>query len=124
MVQFYANGLLTFVTVPELELERDRDLMRSRQNLLEQQSKLRKHIQALLRRNGFHYKEQTQSKSHWTKNHYGWLDKTIEALSGSLKINLQLLLRQLHALNATLAEYEQHIDALAKSTRYEKAVLL
>jgi transposase len=70
LAQFYANGLLTFVSVPELEQEQDRDLMRSRQNLLQQQTELRKHMQALLRRNGLHYKAQTQSKTH-----DGWRDR-------------------------------------------------
>jgi len=61
LAQFYANGLLTCVSTPEPELEQDRDLMRSRQNLLQQQTDLRKHMQALLRRNGLHYKAQTQT---------------------------------------------------------------
>ena len=49
LVQFYTNDLLTLVTIPEPEQEQDRDLMGSRQKLLEQQTELRKHIQALLR---------------------------------------------------------------------------
>ncbi len=48
LVQSYANNLLTLETIPEPEP--DRDLMRPRQNLTQQQTKLRKHIQALLRR--------------------------------------------------------------------------
>ncbi len=59
LAQFYANGLLTCVSIPVRELEQDRDLMRSRQNLLQQQTDLRKHMQALLRRNGLHYKTQS-----------------------------------------------------------------
>jgi transposase len=39
-VQFYANNLLTLVAIPELEQEQDRDLIRSRQKLLEQQTEL------------------------------------------------------------------------------------
>ena len=53
--------------------------MRSRQHLLQQQTELRKHVQALLRRNGLHYKAQTQNKTHWTQHHYGWLERTVEA---------------------------------------------
>jgi len=122
LAQFYANGLLTFVSVPELEQEQDRDLMRSRQNLIQQQTELRKHMQALLRRNGLHYKEQTENKTHWTKHHYCWLERTIEASSGSLKVNLALLLRQLKGLNSILAEYDQHIETLAETPRYEQSV--
>jgi len=88
LAQFYANGLLAFVSIPEPELEQDRDLMRSRQNLVQQQTKLRKHLQALLRRNGLHYKAQTHSKTHWTTHHDSWLECTINATSGSLKVNL------------------------------------
>lgn len=97
-------------------------MLRSRQKLLQQQTELRKHMQSLLRRNGLHYKAQTRNKTHWTKQHYGWLEHTIEALSGSLKMNLALLLRQLKALNRTLADYGQQIEALAKTPRYEKPV--
>jgi transposase len=122
LAQFYANGLLTFVSVPEPQQEQDRDLLRSRQKLLEQQTELRKHIQSLLRRSGLHYKAETQNKTHWTKQHYGWLERTIEAASGSLKMNLALLLRQLKALNGTLADYGQQIEALATAPRYEKPV--
>jgi transposase len=120
LAQFYANDLLTFVNIPEPEVEQDRDLLRSRQNLLQQQTELRKHIQALLRRNGLHYKAQTQNKTHWTKHHYCWLDRTIDELSGSLKVNLELLLRQLKGLSNILADYAQHIEALAKTRRYER----
>lgn len=82
LAQFYANGLLTFVSVPEPQREQDRDLLRSRQKLLQQQTELRKHIQSLLRRSGLHYKAETQNKTHWTKQHYGWLERTLDAASG------------------------------------------
>ena len=58
-----AKDLLTFVSVPEAQPEQDRDLLRSRQKLLQQQTELRKHMQSLLRRNGLHYKAQTQNKT-------------------------------------------------------------
>lgn len=122
LAQCYANEMLTCVNVPEPVLEQDRDLIRSRGKLLDQQTQLRKHIQALLRRNGRHYKTETRGKSHWTLAHYHWLDRVIEASSGSFKLNLQLLVRQLRTLNSTLAEYAQQIDALAKTTRYEQSV--
>ena len=122
LAQFYANDLLIFVTVPEPEQEQDRDLLRSRKKLMEQQTDLRKHIQALLRRNGLHYRVQTQNKTHWTKVHYFWLARTIEASSGSLKVNLELLVRQLKGITSVLAEYGQQIEALAKTPRYEQPV--
>jgi hypothetical protein len=91
LAQFYANDLLTFVCFPEPALEQDRDLLRTRQHLVQQQTDLRKHLQALLRRNGLHDKAQTHSRTYWTIHHSSWLERTINAASGSLKVNLELL---------------------------------
>jgi len=122
LAQFYANGLLTVVTAPDAQLEQDRDLLRSRQYVMQQQGMVRKHIQSLLRRNGFHYKAETQHKTHWQKHHYGWLERTVEACSGSLKVNLSLLLRQLRSLDVILADYGQEVEALAVTPRYREPV--
>jgi transposase len=122
LAEFYANGLLTIVTAPAAELEQDRDLLRSRQQLKQQQGALRRHIQSLLRRNGLHYKAETQHKTLWQTHHYGWLDKTIEGCSGSLKVNLSLLVRQLKSLDETLAAYGEAVEALAATPRYREPV--
>ncbi|MGB5741704.1 MAG: transposase [Sedimenticolaceae bacterium] len=76
LAEFFANGLLTIVAAPAAELEQDRDLLRSRQQLMQQQGALRRHIQSLLRRNGLHYKAETQHKTLWQTHHYGWLQST------------------------------------------------
>jgi hypothetical protein len=55
-------------------------------------------------------------------HHYGWLDRTTEASSGSFKVNLELLVRQLKDINSILAEYGQQIETLAKTPRYEPLV--
>ena len=122
LAQFYANDLLTIVQPPDEVQEQDRDLLRSRQKVMQQRTHLRKHLQAVLRRSGLHYKAETGNKSHWTKHHYCWLTRTIDGLSGSLKVNLDLLLRQLGGLNQILTEYGQQIEVLAYSPRYQKAV--
>lgn len=62
LAEFYANDLLTVVATPDAQLEQDRDLLRSRQQLKHQQGALRRHIQSLLRRNGLHYKAETQRR--------------------------------------------------------------
>ena len=122
LAQFYASNLLTIVQPPDEEQEQDRDLLRSRQKVMQQRTHLRKHLQAVLRRNGLHYKAQTQYKTHWTKHHYFWLARTIEGLSGSLKVNLEFLLRQLTGLNQLLTEYSQQIEELANTPRYQESV--
>jgi hypothetical protein len=62
LAQFYANGLLTSVSIPEPEQEQDRDLLRSRQKLVNQRKELRTHILSLLRRYGRHYRQETPNK--------------------------------------------------------------
>ena len=113
LAEFYANGLLTIVKVPDAEVEQDRDLLRSRQQLMQQQGSLRRHIQSLLRRNGLHYKAETEHKTHWRIHHYGWLNRTVEGCSGSLQVNLALLLRQLNSLDEILAAYGDAVEMLA-----------
>ena len=122
LAEFYANGLLTIVAAPEAQLEQDRDLLRSRQQLKQQQGALRRHIQSLLRRNGLHYKAETQHKTLWQTHHYGWLNRTIEGCSGSLKINLSLLVHQLKSLDEALAAYGEAIETLATEPRYREPV--
>lgn len=76
----------------------------------------------MLRRAGLHYKAQTGNKAHWTKLHYCWLERTVAEQSGSLKVNLELLCRQLHSLNQILKDYQHEIEELAQTERYEKRV--
>ncbi len=56
--QYYANGLLTVISVSDGPQGSDRDLLlRARQKPIEQRTELCQHLQALLRRHGLHYKE-------------------------------------------------------------------
>jgi len=122
LAQFYANGQLKAVAPPDADVERDRDLLRSRQRLLHQLSQIRSHVHSLLRRQGIHYKAETGNKSHWTKHHLGWIEKKAQSLEGSLGLNLRLLLQQMKWMDHTLGEYGRAIEELAKSPRYEKPV--
>jgi transposase len=48
LAHYYANDLLTIVQPPDAEQEQDRDLLRTRQKLLQQRTQLPSHLQALL----------------------------------------------------------------------------
>ena len=122
LAQFYSSGLLTIVNPPDVEMEKDRDLMRSRQFILHQLSEVRTHIQSLLRRNNLHYKSETGSMSHWTRNHLCWLERKCEESAGLFKTNLKLLIQQMKWLDHTRAEYDKAIDELAATEKYKKQV--
>jgi transposase len=89
---------------------------------MQQQGMLRRHVQSLLRRNGFHYKAETARKTHWQTHHYSWVERTVEGCSGSLKVNLSLLLRQLRSLDDILAVYGEEVEALAVTPQYREPV--
>jgi len=122
LAQFYANDLLTIVQIPDSETEQDRDLLRSRQQLIKQQNDLRRHIQSLLQRNGFHDKAETNYKTHWTKHHCCWPTRTAEGCSGSFGTNLRLLVRQLKSINEIVSVYSEEIELMAKRPNYQQAV--
>jgi hypothetical protein len=80
LAEYYANGLLSVVAEPDAEVEQDRDLLRSRQRLIQQQGDLRRHMLSLLR-NGLHYKAECASKTHWRTHHFfglgaGWTERS------------------------------------------------
>jgi len=87
---------------------------------------LRRHIQALLRRNGLNYlrykKAECECKTHWRTYHYGWLERTIAGCTGSLKINLSLLFRQVKHMDGVLSCYGEEVEALAVAPRYQEPV--
>jgi len=51
-----------------------------------------------------------------------WLDQKMEEATGSFKINLSLLVQQMKWLMHTLQQYDEAVDELAQSSRYQKAV--
>jgi hypothetical protein len=113
---------IAIVQAPELEMEWDRDLLRSRHSLMHQREAVRRHLQATLRRSGLHYKAVTLNKSHWTKVHYNWPERTIADEAGSLEVNLELQYRQPQDINRSLAGYNHQIEAGAQTERYQKPV--
>lgn len=122
LAQLLSAGILTFVSVPDVETEKERDLMRSRQFTLHQLSETRSHIQSLLRRNSLHYKSETNNVSHWTKHHVFWIEKKMNEAQGTLGTNLRILVQQMKCLVHTLAEYDKAVDELANSEKYQKQV--
>jgi len=122
LAQFYASGLLTICTAPEKDEEHDRDLVRSRQFFLQAQTQMRTHLQSLLRRNGIHYKSETGQQSHWTRQHSCWLERKMDSLDGTLKLNLEIIHEQLKYLEHGIKRYNQAIDELAASQRYREKV--
>lgn len=119
LAKYYSNDLLTPIHIPSEEEEQDRDLLRARNFLVDQRKVLRRHILSACRRNNIHYKVETGSKHHWTKTHEAWLIDRINKLSGAIKLNLEILLRQLEKVSEGIGEYDKAIEELAETERYK-----
>lgn len=119
LAKYYSNDLLTRVHIPSEEEEQDRDLLRARNFLVDQRKILRRHILSACRRNNVHYKVETGSKHHWTGKHENWLIDQVNKLSGAIKLNLEILLRQLEKISEGISEYDKAIEELAETEKYK-----
>jgi len=123
LAQLYRSGLLTSVHVPSQEDEAERDLIRSRNFLMDQCRRLQKHILALIRRHGMHYKGETGKKRNWTITHIEWLETQSGKLTDSnLQKNLCNLLHHYKQCTAQIDVYNEEIESMANSEKYKKKV--
>lgn len=125
LAEYYSNGQLTTVTVPDETDERVRDLVRSRNFVMRQLRALKLHILAQCRRSDLNYKQETQedNKRHWTKNHRAWLLASLKKdKDENLVLNLRMLLGQEESLNGLIASYDKRIEEISKQDEYKKKV--
>jgi transposase len=122
LAQFYANGQLTAVVVPDEEQEQDRDFMRSRQQTLHRLAEIRTQIQALLRRHDMNFKSETGFKTHWTKVHKEWLQRLANKQENSFHYSLSILLFQMSSIEQAMDRFNTHVEVLADKKRYQKQV--
>jgi len=125
LAEYYANGQLTIVTVPDEKNERVRDLVRSRSFIMRQLKALKLHILSQCRRSGMSYKEggEEGQKKHWTKNHREWLNGTYKKQGdANLVTNLNLLLEQEKRLSELIRSYDEQIERISKQEEYQKKV--
>ena len=118
----FAKEMLSFVHVPSEEETQDRSILRSRHFLVDQRKSLKQHILSLCRFNGLDYKAENNSKEYWTKTHLNWLFGKVKLSRDELKLNFDLLLKQLEQLSQTISDLEEKIDQLAQSLRYKTKV--
>jgi len=123
---FYLKGnLLTPINIPTEEEEYDRNLVRGREQLVEDVKRVKLQILSLCRINGWNYRQETkkQSASNWTIAHRGWLSKKIDSVKSShLEFVLSEKSSRLLYLEDRLKEYDQRIEALSKKKKYQEKV--
>lgn len=123
LATYYMQNMLTPVYVPEVEVEADRDLIRSRHFLQLQIKDLKYHIAHFCRRIGLNYKECTDSKQYWTGEHMKWIKQKAGALKEpSQSATLTLLLKQLSQFQDLVEDFDSELQKIADKKRYRKQV--
>ncbi len=120
LAKYYSNDLLTPIHIPTEEDEHERDLLRGRNFLVDQRKVLKRHILSACRRNNLHYKLETGSKHHWTRKHDDWLIDNVNKMSGPIRLNFEILLRQYEKISEGISEYDKAIESLAETEKYKK----
>ena len=116
------NNALTFVEPPSEEEEADRQLVRTRSDLVTQASGVKRKILSLCRTLGIDYAQETGKASNWTNHHHQFIQKKIKELKPSAAFALDTKLKLLEYLRCAIADLEHEIEKLAESTTYKKSV--
>ncbi len=121
-----AKGLwrdeFSYVSVPSVEQESDRMLIRSRAYLVKEKSDVKRHILSQCRLLDLDYKQETAAKDYWTLAHRNWLDKKIINLSSSSHIALVVMIQHLEGLERNIATLDSEIEHVSLSDSYRKTV--
>ena len=123
LATLYLKEMLTVVHVPDEEDEAERDLVRSRALIRDQVVATKNRIQAILRKAGLNYRQETSKEMLWSLEYRAWLKRKIKQLElTALKQNLLLLSSSLETLEDSLKTYNLHIEQLSESEKYSKKV--
>jgi transposase len=110
LVRQYRSGHLTAVTVPDIDQEAVRHLVRAHLFNRRQITRAKHRIAGILRSGGHHF---TGTKSGWTKQHRAWLAKLRRELTGPMQTVLASELQHLEYLEASLSALEAAISEIS-----------
>ncbi len=116
------NGDLSFIHVPEIQLELDRQVVRNRTTLAIDSTRVKNRIKGMLKLHGIIIPSTICSK-HWSKKYLQWL-QSIDFASVSGKLALGNMIDQLQFLDAQRRKIDNTIKALSESERYKEDVNL
>jgi len=117
-----AGNRLPTVWIPDQQMRDDRELIRTRVELVEKQTRLKTQIQMLVKRHGL--EKPSGCGAGWTRRHWQWLEGLTqsEALGAGTRVALQSLLRQLSFLEAEIECMEKPIQQLAQQPRHKPII--
>lgn len=113
----YRAGELTLITIPEKEQESSRDLLRAREDALEDQQRARHRLSRFLLRRGLKYR----IGKAWTRGHLQWIkalrfeDAQDQMVVDEYRLALDEEMDRLH-------RFDEKIEEISQTPQYQKMV--
>ncbi len=111
LARMFRSGHLTQVTVPGMDQEAVRHLVRARLFLRRQITRSKHRIMGILRTTDYRF---TETKSNWTKKHRAWLAKLLREITGPLQIVLSSEMQLLEYLESSQIALDARISEVAQ----------
>jgi transposase len=115
LAEYFKNGQLSPVTVPDEDLEMDKDLVRFREVQVKNTTRVKLQIKSFLLRKGIQYENQS-----WTKQFLDFLG-TLE-LDRKDRATLDMYLGHLNYQSKLVEELTQELKVISMSERYQEQV--
>jgi transposase len=115
LAKLYRSGELTCITIPEPKQESVRDLMRAREDALEDQLRARHRLVRFLFRRGLKYR----TGKAWTRGHLQWI-RALHFEEAGFQTVLEEYRQALEEQTERLVRFEKEIEQLAKTPEYQK----
>jgi transposase len=117
-----AGNRLPTVWVPDKQTRDDRELIRTRLELVEKQTQLKSQIQMLLKRHGL--EKSTGLGAGWTIRYRKWLEgwSESESLGWGSRESLASLIRQLSGVESEIARMDKPVEQLAQEARHRPII--
>jgi transposase len=125
LAKYLKGNLLTAINIPTQEEEMDRNLVRARDQLVQDVKRIKLQILSICRANSWNYRLEIKKieASYWTSVHRNWLSRKIKTVNGSqLEFVLSEKITRLGYLDDRVKEYDRKIEALSKEKRYSEKV--
>lgn len=124
IARFLRSGELTGISVPNIETEGDRILLRSRYQILQDLGRFRRRIKSLLYFQGVTYPKEIENTTHWSARFIKWLSDDVHFESESARQSLSLLVTEAIHLRTLLLDVNSRIKKLSMTALYEKKIKL
>lgn len=117
-----SKGSLNFIHIPSQATIENRSLVRTREQLVKDQTRYKNRITSFLDFMGVRIPEGYKNTSHFSKRFINWLNEI--DLAGNSKAALNIKIEMLQAVRAHLLKINQQLRTLAQSEEYSHSIML